>query len=603
MRLFTSLELNQARQRAEQDDWAAGKLASMRARMDAWVAQPRAVPALPGGWMHEYVCPSHWNALVFNPDSPQSHRCPHGETHTGEKFDAAWRVHEHRRLVTTARDLALTCALTGEGAYANAARDILVQYADAYAGYAAAGDAQAWMLKGRAFHQALTEALWAVPIAHAFDLIHATLSPKDEVQIITRLLRPIVDTLTASQDELVLHQNQLKSNYDAWLIAALGCLGYALCDDALVEHAVEGPAGFRAHLAAAILPDGFEYEGSPYYHNFVALAYTLLAEAARANGRDLYAVRGPKGQSIQGMWHALASLAFVDGQLPVINDGAYWENGPFAAEICETYHIAHARTGDPEFAWLLDRQGASKRVTWTTLLYADRDVAGAPQPPRASICLSSIGIAVLRDETQAQQVCAAFGPYAGPHSHLDRLGIQIYPWATDPGTPPYGIDERVTWYQQTAAHNAVVVDGKSHAPCQGKLQSWHSTPNATTISLSADDAYVGVHFERVVTLNHGVVQDSVLLDSADEHTCDWIVHIDGECQDDSSVNLSSGKFQTIVQHASKRFGITLNASTPFEIIRAPSPASVQTPAQPRHMLTARSRARRVEFLMTSEIVE
>ncbi|MCI0477510.1 MAG: alginate lyase family protein, partial [Anaerolineales bacterium] len=614
MPIFNPNDLTLARQRVKDRAWSAEILAAIRTRADAWRAHPADAPTLAGGWVHDYTCPDHWCALVFAPASPHAHRCPLGETRVGEKLDAAWRVIEHRRLANAARDLALVFALTDERAYADAAGVILTQYAENYPSYAGFDAAPAWMLKGRAFQQALTEAIWAVPIAQTYDLVRATLAPEQETLIVNAFLRPMIGTLTIAQDDLVQQQNRLKSNYNAWLIAALGLLGYALRDQMLIERAIDGPAGFRAHLAAAILPDGMEHEATPYYHNFVALGYSILAEAARANDRDLYAERGPDGQSIEMMWRAFASLAFADGTIPQIGDGAYWRGSTFASEICEVYEIALARTDIGEYAWLLRQTyRGNARDAWSALLFGERDIADAPIPARKSVCLASSGIALLRDGTRTQEICVPFGAYAGSHSHLDRAALQIFPWSTDPGNTPYGTAARLEWHQHTAAHNAIVVDEQSQAQCQARLLNWEVTPDKTTLWLAADDAYPGVRLTRSITLTNGIVTDSTLIDSAEEHTYDWIAHVDGECliedlalgkiADDFTATGAyrliapyarrhcAGKFQLTVKYAKQIFRLDMTADTPLEIILARAPARADAPMQPRQMLIARARQR------------
>jgi len=621
MSIFASHDLTHVKQRLAQHTWAAEIFSAVRARADAWLACSAKVPTLAGGWIHNYVCPAHWSALVFDPGSPLTHRCLAGEIHTGEKLDAAWRVAEHRRIANLARDLGLVFALTDDARYANAARAILIQYADAYLNYTGAGQAQTWMLKGHVFNQALTEALWAVPIVHAYDLVRATLSREQNAHIVAQLLRPLVETMMNAQDQLVHQEKNLKSNYNAWLIAVLGLLGYALDDAKLVSRAIDSDAGFCAHLSAAILPDGFEYEGTPYYHNFVALAYSILAQAALANGHDLYAVRGAQGQSIELLWRAFASLAFADGTIPAINDGAYQFGGAFAPEICETYEIALARTHEPMFAWLLDRHYRGQvRDTWSALVFGERDIANAPQPRRTSVCLQSVGIAVLRDDSHAQEIAVPFGAYAGSHSHLDRLGAQIFPWSTDPGTPLYGVEPRATWYQQTASHNVVVVDGKAQEKCGGKLLNWISTPDTTMLWLASDSLYPDVRASRLVTLTDGALKDSFLLESENTHTFDWLVHADGVCNfngviQDAEEKLGEGayafltriahresatRFQFIVRHTDKNFRVTVSAEIPFAVIVARSPAHVATPTQPRHTVIVRAQTRRINFVTTSE---
>jgi hypothetical protein len=623
MPIFHPDDLASARERVKDAAWASQMLAAVRARADAWRAQPTDVPKLAGGWLHDYACPEHWCALTFDPATPHAHQCPvGGETHHGEKLDAAWRVLEHRRLANRARDLALVFALTDERAYAGAAGTLLTQYAQNYCNYAGAEHAPAWMIKGRAFQQALTEAIWAVPLAHAYDLVRTTLTPEQDTLIINALLRPLVGTLTTAQDDLLQQPERLKSNYNAWFIAALGLLGYALRDPLLIERVLDGPASFRAHLATAILPDGFEYEATPYYHNLVALAYTLLAEAARANNRDLYSEQGPAGQSIEMMWSAFASLAFADGTLPQMGDGAYWHGSTFAEEICQVYEVALARTNVTDYAWLLKQTyRGNTRANWAALLFAERDIADAPCPPRKSVCLDASGIALLRDETRLQEVCVPFGAYAGSHSHLDRAAVQIFPWSTDPGNTPYGTRARVEWFQHTVAHNTIVVDEQPQARCQAQLLNWEVTPDTTILWLALDDAYLGVRFTRLVTLVNGVIKDSALLDSPDTRIYDWIVYVDGECRIQDLVleeftgdfaasgayrfitpyahRHCAGKFQAILRHANQQFGLNFAADAPLEIILARAPARADTPRQPRQMLIARARCRRVNFVATS----
>lgn len=603
------------RSRVAHVPWATRVLAVMRGRADAWLAQPGEAPALAGGWMHEYVCPEHGVPLAFDPASPAQHRCPRGEACRGPAFDGAWRALRHRQIASVARDVALVYAATGEGAYSRAACGILSDYARRYGSYAGSADAQPWMLKGRAFHQALSEALWAVPLAQSFDLARAALAPAEAESLVAHLLRPVAATLAAAHDQEA--QARPGSNYTAWLNAALGCLGFVLDDAALVERAIDGPGGFRAHLPAAIVADGFEFEGSPYYHNFVALAYTVLAEAARVNGIDLYAERGPQGQSIEATWRALAALAWPDGSLPLANDGAYWQGGPFDEELCEVYEVALARTGEPEFAWLLERayrRRRSPRDRWTALLFAEQEVEGVESPPRPSACLPAIGLATLRTSgpSAGLAACVPFGPYGGAHGHLDRLSVQVWPFSLDPGTPPYALEARRAWYQQTAAHNAIVVDEQSQAPDAGHLVGWDRTAGIDTLLLTGDELHPGVRLSRKVTLDGGVLSDYCCVKASAERTIDWLMHVDGACTchtpqlaQASGRLAEEGPYRFIsvtargdtpllasltVRHERGLYGLMLSADRPLEIMLAHGPDPER-----RTIIIARARGRCVSF--------
>lgn len=619
MPLFSSTDLAQARQRLAQSPWATAIFARLRARADIWCAQPISPPSLAGGGFADYVCPAHWRALIANPASPFAHACPCGEQHTGEKLDAAWRTFEHYRIAACARDLALVYTLTDTVAYADAARTILMQYAQMYNKYTGLDDPRGG-LRGRVFAHAVAEAQWSVALIHAYMLVRDMLLAHDKY-IVNGLLRPLVGVMATAQKNLQA-PNLLAQSENAWIIAALGMLGYALDDRVLVEHAIDGATGFRAHLSAAITADGWAREGSPYVHLTALRAYTLLAETARANGRDLYAVRGADGQSIEAMWHALASLAFADGVIPALGDGMYWQPSSFASELTEAYEIALARTQDLEFAWLLGcHYRQHRRDAWSAVLFGERDVTDVPQPARAAICFQSAGIALLRDHTNAQEICVSFGSSVEEHTHLDRLCVSIYPFALDPGTPP-GEAARTAWYCQTVAHNGIVVDGGPQAACAGQLLAFDSLPDKTALWLTGDNAYLGVQFSRRLTLAQGVLEDSILLDSETEHTYDWVLHCDGERHIENLVLepaqglLSAAgayrffmltarrnfvtRFECTVRLAQQIFLVTLKADAPFELLLAQAPAHAATPDRPRQTIIARARKRRISFVATSE---
>jgi hypothetical protein len=244
-------------------------------------------------------------------------------------------------------------------------------------------------------------------------------------------------------------------------------------------------------------------------------------------------------------------------------------------------------------------------------------------PPRRSVCHRSVGIAALREPGGLQEICLPFGPHAGSHSHLDRLGIQVFPWSGDPGTPLYGIEARSTWYRQSAAHNVVVVDGASQVPCTGGLLDWTTSEASASILLAANRAYPGIQFSRRVTLSGETVRDELDLDSEIEHTYDWLWHVDGVCHFDS-LRDSSGKladsgayafitrvaqsdpttrFSFTVAAEGKAFRVTLSGDAPFKVILAHSPARVDRSAEYRQTVIARIHLRSAKLTMTSELVQ
>jgi oligo-alginate lyase len=508
--------IKQAAEKVETHAWARDLRDAIGARVRS--ADLR-VPDQAGGWIHDYVCLDHWEALEHRENA---HWCPQGHPVSGEKIDAAWRMYEHRRLADTAADAGVLFALTNDATYAQIAHEILRQYAERYAHYVHA--AQDWMLKGHVMQQALTEALWGVPVGQAARLIREFVTPQEWAFLRDGLLLPLAQTLHDAQNILIHERQKPHSNYNAWLIAALTTLADSLDDHALLETCADQ---VRQHLDLALLPDGMQWEGSPYYHMFVALALTIAAETLYGRGVDLYRYTNPRGQSLRSLWDVLVQIAGAGGELPHRRDGPYWRGGPFMRELAQLFEIAQARTDAPEYRWLLTQAyHHTPRDSRYALLYGCDGSSVPPDP--TSLNLADTGLAILRDGQQT--ITLEYGEHGGEHGHLDKLSLHIWNFNDDPGTPPYAISERRSYYQHTAAHNTVLVDVQPQQECSGELLEWA----ADRVSAAANQAYAGVRFRRTVQIAAGEIHDETLLDSADSHTYDWLLHGRGNVTLDST---------------------------------------------------------------------
>jgi hypothetical protein len=569
------------------------------------------VPAEAGGWMHDFVCQEHWNALRYDVNSPHAHLCAEGERRRGDREDGGWLVIRHRQLAALARDAAAVASVTGDPAAAGTASRILNEYADRYPGFDGARHARPEMLVGHAFQQALTEAIWAVPLAYAHRLLGRR---PDADRIAAELFRPIAITLIEAQDRLVI-SGRLRSNFNAWLLAAIGTIGVAIGDDALVERAINGPAGFRAHLDAAVLADGFEHEGSPYYHAFVGLAYSVLAEAVAPLGVDLFGHRGQRGQSIDAMCSALVEIALPDWSLPQLNDGTYWDWPLADRELNQLFEIAYGRTANPEFGAMLvasyERRGAS-RDSWAALLFGRQSLPRDLPHPTASGALGQAGIAVLRDGNAG--VFMPYGDQPPEHLHRDRLALNLWSVSVDPGNPPYGVAARHDWYQQTAAHNCVVVGGRSQGEGKGSLLE------LTDSELRLEWVEPGARVERHVQINRQTIRESCQVDLAREETVDWLLHSEGPIElVGSDLLTTSGPlgegayaFIELVGRAdvagraalvAPGLRLEIESDASLELLIGRCPGSATRPAKKRWVLVARRHARSTRYLATFELEE
>ncbi|MFH9655381.1 heparinase II/III family protein [Streptomyces anulatus] len=452
-----------------------------------------------GGWWHAYVCPAHGvelehGDLLAGVFPEGGARCAHGCRVDTEAVRGAWLVLSHQAWARHLRVL----AHRGERAEAV---ERLGEYAGLYAELAADrhGEAQAWMLRGRLFHQALTDAIWAVNVGHAV----ITLAEKEtgDLAAVLPLLEALEEAALEARDVLTA-QGHLASNYTAWLNAAgvAASRAAAAVRGTAWEGAgcwLEGEHGLYAHLRVAVADDGWEWEGSTYYHGFVlrAALLALRSTAPSALPTDVVGV-------LAGMTDVLAAVATPGGVLPALHDGPYRRDA-LGLEWLELIALARQSVPSDALEAVADRVRAELGEADDAL---DRELVGwfaGPPLPRRAACdpvtvFPSTGYAVLR--AAGIHALVDFGPHGGSHGHRDKLSLYLYgdttAWQPDPGQVPYAHPEFRDLYTSTAAHPAFRVDGAEQAECAGAL----TAADAVSVTAEAAEAYEGVRAVRRVTV-------------------------------------------------------------------------------------------------------
>ncbi len=103
------------------------------------------------------VCAADGTALVFDPWSPEVHRCPRcGKEHRGERHHRAWARFQHLWLAERAGHLATLGAIGGNDDAGRRAGDILA----AYAGYADYPNQDNVLGPARLFFSTYLESIW-----------------------------------------------------------------------------------------------------------------------------------------------------------------------------------------------------------------------------------------------------------------------------------------------------------------------------------------------------------------------------------------------------------------------------------------------------------
>ncbi|MFF4164541.1 heparinase II/III family protein [Streptomyces sp. NPDC001741] len=461
------------------------------------MAALRRIPRERGGWWHAYVCPAHGveldhGDLLAGVFPEGGARCPHGCRVDTAAVRGAWVVLSHQAWARHLRVL----AHRGERAEAVAR---LVEYAGVYASLATDrhGDAQGWMLRGRLFHQALTDAIWAVNIGHCVITL-AEQGTEDLAAVVP--LRDELERAALEARGVLTGRGDLASNYTAWLNAA-GAVASRAASAARgpewdgAKQWLEGEHGLYAHLRVAVAEDGWEWEGSTYYHGFVLRAALLALRST-----DPASVPADVAGVLAGMTDVLASIATPGGLLPALHDGPYLRH-PLALEWLELISLAQQLVPSPR----LDAVAARARDELGPYDDGlDRELhgwfAGPPLPPRPEPGPVSVFPAAGYGVVRAAGIHALldFGPHGGSHGHRDKLSLYLYgdttPWQPDFGQVPYAHAEFRELYASSAAHPAFRADGAEQAECAGDLLA----SDDRSVTAEVTTAYEGVRAVRRV---------------------------------------------------------------------------------------------------------
>lgn len=529
------------REKMERFAWCRRAARQLAREMEPVLKEKIIVPAEPGGWWHQYVCLVHHTELIFDPyeQDAQSFRCPYGCVLHGEPYRSAWLVYRHQELARTALAAASLYAAGYGAVYADTAIDIITAYAQAYPRYPVHPDAQPWMLKGRAFHQALTEAIWSTTLIRAYLLLRDEgASYRQHEQAIQTFFSQLENSMSEYRRILIEERNEPAHNYTAWLNACLSCLYAVRSDRKQMMELVQCRGGLYHHLSLGVRGDQLEFEGSTYYHLFVLRAYLITAEMAERTGVHLFDLTGGQGQSFRGMLDALCDMSAPNGELPALHDGPY-QRKPFARETAEVFEIGISRYGDSRW-WpmLLEayRQltGAAERSGLEAVLYGQGEepeggqLVPIPAAARTSRWFASSGFVVGRHPDNRLSFLADYGPHGGSHGHDDKLNLVVMHTegfvVPERGMVPYGSALRKEWFKRTQSHNTVTVGGKTQHEHAGQCLRYVNDERHTYAWLRSVDAYPGAVLDRHLYLNGSWLLDWFSVTLAGEDWIEWWMH-------------------------------------------------------------------------------
>jgi peptidoglycan/xylan/chitin deacetylase (PgdA/CDA1 family) len=161
-------------------------------------------------------------------------------------------------------------------------------------------------------------------------------------------------------------------------------------------------------------------------------------------------------------------------------------------------------------------------------------------PTQLNIAYNSSGTTIMRSgwgngEVSYQnetQLIFDLGAYRTRHSHMDALSFNLYSngetLITDSGLYTYADNDFGRYFQGTAAHNTIMVDGKNQppgSPIPSKLNEGEGY-----VSQSGEhNLYLGVNHQRSITMiGHDLVLVVDQLSSEEPHTYSQLFHLSPE---------------------------------------------------------------------------
>ena len=492
-------------------------------------------------WNLYYFCPHHGVRLIWQPDSPHRHCCPvDGEAFSGEPWDGAWWREMNGRNASACQQLGLLWQLTGEGAYRDKVRTLLMGYADVYPGYEIHGGIP-HNGPGKMNAQTLCEANCILDMALGYDFIQHSLTDDERQHISRNLLRCAATFLQA-------HRSPQIHNHEVKISAALGVLGFVLEDEDLLEFAVNAPYGLRWQLEHGLLAEGLWFEGSVHYHYYALQGFFAFEKLAR----------GTRWSLLDGPWYPQMlsfplSLLLPDGTFPRLNDCIAGQEKLHHRDL---YEFAWFIWRDPQYAAVLHFTEAQPDER-ETLLWRDSPLPETTPDliPQQSLFAPGAGLTLWRRPQQQQAVLIKHSPWGGEHDHYDRLSLMLWQrdgWLLpDLGTTGYGAKMHYDYYKNSATHNTLTVNQTNQPPANAAVLGWHMGDDYLWLDTEVDwgqpppqlnshtrvewdeEAWREVRFRRRLLWLDDVLIDLSMVDNPHRQQLDWTLHLAAQALDQS----------------------------------------------------------------------
>lgn len=336
--------------------------------------------------------------------------------------------------------------------------------------------------------------------------------------------------------------------------------------------------------------------GVAFYHDFPEAREWIIL--ARNNTIQSLDEQCPSGGFTEGVGYAVHTIrdilpfaeALADaGDLRIV-EHPFWRNAGYyfihltspdrkynlnindcAATVVQgtdiRYYISAAakRYQDPVYQWYLTELGGPPLDIWYFLWYDPTLEAKSPAGLLATSQLfAGIGVVTMRTSWEKDAALFSFNsqPYVPAHDHPDRNGINLWvgedKLLAESGISSYGNPLHATYYQTTAAHNTILVNGMGQEkPYKGEILGYFGSDTFNYVSGEGGYSYADLDsFQRhnvFIKEDYLLVYDR-LRSSGLPVTFEWVLHTEGDLipHSQNSYRLEGSKHHALVEFLDSR---------------------------------------------------
>ncbi|MBN1670574.1 MAG: heparinase II/III family protein [Kiritimatiellae bacterium] len=438
----------------------------------------------------------------------------------------------HNAVTLAIANLGIGYALSGNEAYAREARRLLLELAKRYEGWPRHSHPRLKHDSAKWSWQRLGEAIWLIPCAWGFDLIHDSpaLTDADRATIVQHFVMPCVRSIMSSPGFI-----KAPTNWSAVGAAAV-MIGARVAGDreyyeksymGLTRDMKDRNGGLFYHLDHGIDDDGMWAEGSLGYQFMAIRGLLVMAEILWHDGIDAYGYRDARLKDVfdSPIWYG-----YPGGRsCPTIHDGGHAD---LLGRDAHLWQYAKRRYGDPTYDAILSHVTPTFESVYNLFLpacsFADVNAADLPAVP--SILFPGVGFAVTRhgDGDASQYLILDYGPNRS-HGHPDKLNFCLYAlgreWFKDTAGP--GFYDTAVYRRYTShslAHNTVTANEMSQIMTGGRLEVYGSTGPLGVIRASCAGAVPAAILDRTLFVAGDRLYDIFLVQSGIPFTFDLPYH-------------------------------------------------------------------------------